>query len=177
VNETAGRAMAQAVSRRPLIAAARVRAGDIPVGFVVDKVALGQVFLRVLPFSPVNIIPQWVPHFRKLKKELIHPFTHPHPGTEKNRKSGRSPLRRQFHPHNQNKRKCCTARDDKYYQSNICKTKIIRQLRDLCIFSLRNINKLKKNNFLLGEQKINFQAILLFIAIMKLSLLEVLTVR
>jgi hypothetical protein len=28
------------------------------VGFVVDNVALGQAFLRVLWFSPVNIIPQ-----------------------------------------------------------------------------------------------------------------------
>jgi hypothetical protein len=27
------------------------------MGFVVDKVALGQVFLRVIRFSPVNIIP------------------------------------------------------------------------------------------------------------------------
>jgi hypothetical protein len=31
--------------------------GSIHVGFVMDKVALGQVFLRVLLFSPVNIIP------------------------------------------------------------------------------------------------------------------------
>jgi hypothetical protein len=31
--------------------------GSIHVGFVVDKVALGQVFPRVLHFSPVNIIP------------------------------------------------------------------------------------------------------------------------
>jgi hypothetical protein len=31
--------------------------GSIHVGFVVDKMALGQVFLRVLRFSPVNIIP------------------------------------------------------------------------------------------------------------------------
>jgi hypothetical protein len=31
--------------------------GPINVGFVVDKVALGQVFLRVIPFSPVNIVP------------------------------------------------------------------------------------------------------------------------
>jgi hypothetical protein len=31
--------------------------GSIHVGFVVDKVTLGQVFLRVLRFSPVNIIP------------------------------------------------------------------------------------------------------------------------
>jgi hypothetical protein len=29
--------------------------GSIDVGFVVDKVALGQVFLRVLRFFPVNI--------------------------------------------------------------------------------------------------------------------------
>jgi hypothetical protein len=29
--------------------------GSIHVGFVVDKVALGQVFLQVLQFSPVNI--------------------------------------------------------------------------------------------------------------------------
>jgi hypothetical protein len=31
--------------------------GSIHVGFVVDKVALGQVFLQVLRFSPVTIIP------------------------------------------------------------------------------------------------------------------------
>jgi hypothetical protein len=31
--------------------------GSIDVGFVVDKVALRLVFLRVLRFSPVNIIP------------------------------------------------------------------------------------------------------------------------
>jgi hypothetical protein len=31
--------------------------GSIYVGFVVDKVTLGQVFLLVLLFSPVNIIP------------------------------------------------------------------------------------------------------------------------
>jgi hypothetical protein len=50
-----GRAMAQAVSRRPFTAAAWVRAQVNPVGFVADKVALGQVFLRVLRFSPLNI--------------------------------------------------------------------------------------------------------------------------
>jgi hypothetical protein len=57
-----------------------------PVGFLVDKEALGQVFLRVLRFSPVNIIPPWAPLFRKLKKivlSFIHPFTHPHSGTDK----------------------------------------------------------------------------------------------
>jgi hypothetical protein len=48
--------MSQVVSRRPLTAEARVR-GSIHVGFVVDKVALGQVFLRVLRVSPANIIP------------------------------------------------------------------------------------------------------------------------
>jgi hypothetical protein len=52
-----GRAMVQVVSRRPLTAEAQVRAWSIHVGFVVDKMALGQVFLRVLRFSPVNIIP------------------------------------------------------------------------------------------------------------------------
>jgi hypothetical protein len=31
--------------------------GSIHVGFVVDKVGLGQVFLRVLLFFPVSIIP------------------------------------------------------------------------------------------------------------------------
>jgi hypothetical protein len=31
--------------------------GSVHVGFVVDKVALGQVFLRVLRSSPVNFIP------------------------------------------------------------------------------------------------------------------------
>jgi hypothetical protein len=31
--------------------------GSVHVGFVVDKVALGQVFPRVLRFSPVNITP------------------------------------------------------------------------------------------------------------------------
>jgi hypothetical protein len=83
--------MVQAISRRPLTAAAWIRAQVNPVGFVVDKVALGQVFPLVLRFSPVNIIPPWASHFRKLKKKFIHlfihsfihPFTHPHPGTDK----------------------------------------------------------------------------------------------
>jgi hypothetical protein len=47
--------MDQAVSRWPLAAEAR-GPWSIYVGFV-DKVALGKVFLRVLRFSPVNIIP------------------------------------------------------------------------------------------------------------------------
>jgi hypothetical protein len=49
--------MDQVVSQRPLTAEAQVHAGSIHVGFVVDKVALGYVFLRVLRFFPVNIIP------------------------------------------------------------------------------------------------------------------------
>jgi hypothetical protein len=58
---SSGRAMAQAVSRRPLTAESRVAPGLIRVGFVVEKVALGQVFLRVLRFSPVSIIPPSFP--------------------------------------------------------------------------------------------------------------------
>jgi hypothetical protein len=34
--------------------------GSIYVGFVVDKVVLWQVFLRVLRFSPTNIIPPFL---------------------------------------------------------------------------------------------------------------------
>jgi hypothetical protein len=49
-NLSRGRIMAQAVSRRPFTGEARVRAMLIHVGFVVDRVALGQVFLRVLRF-------------------------------------------------------------------------------------------------------------------------------
>jgi branched-subunit amino acid transport protein len=50
--------MAQVVSRRPLTSEAWVRDRINP--FAVDKVALGQVFLRVLRFSPVSIIPPWL---------------------------------------------------------------------------------------------------------------------
>jgi hypothetical protein len=49
-----------AVSCRPFTAGARVRAGSIYVGFIVDKVALRQVFIRVLRSSTVNIIPPWL---------------------------------------------------------------------------------------------------------------------
>jgi hypothetical protein len=102
--------MAQAVSRRPLIAAAWVHAQVNPVGFVMDKVALGQVFLRVLRFSSVNIIPPWASLFRKFKKiflSFIHSPLHSSSSGDgqKARKSGRSPVRRQSHPHNQNTRK------------------------------------------------------------------------
>jgi hypothetical protein len=47
--------MARAV--RPLTAEARVGSGSVHVGFVVGKVAVGQVFPRVLPFFLVSFIP------------------------------------------------------------------------------------------------------------------------
>ena len=65
VTTQSGRAMAQAVSRRPLIDPESVH-----VGFLVNKVALGQVFLRVLRFSPVNFIPP-VLHYKEKQKKLI----------------------------------------------------------------------------------------------------------
>jgi hypothetical protein len=56
--------MAQAVSRRSPTAEARVDPGSVHVGFVVDKVALGQVYPGVLRFSPVNFIPP-VLHYKE----------------------------------------------------------------------------------------------------------------
>jgi hypothetical protein len=50
------RAIAQAVSRRLFNAAALVHTQLSPLGFVVDKVTLGQVFPKDLRFSLVNII-------------------------------------------------------------------------------------------------------------------------
>jgi hypothetical protein len=41
------------------------------VGFVVEKVALGQVFPRVLWFSPVNFIPP-VLHYLGKKTDHLH---------------------------------------------------------------------------------------------------------
>jgi hypothetical protein len=87
--------MAQAVSRRPLTTAARVS----PMGFVVDKVALGQVFLRVLRFSRVSIIP-----FRYVIHISFIPSSTSSADRQKARKSSRSPARRQSHPHKQNTR-------------------------------------------------------------------------
>jgi len=48
-------AMIQADSRRPLTVEARVLS-QVSLCEIGDKVSLGQVFLRVLRFSPVNII-------------------------------------------------------------------------------------------------------------------------
>jgi hypothetical protein len=42
--------------------------GSIHVGFVVDKVALGQVFPRVLRFSRVSFIPPVLHYLEKDKK-------------------------------------------------------------------------------------------------------------
>jgi hypothetical protein len=54
-----GRAMAQAVIRRPVTTEARGSVpGQVHVRFVVDKVALGQVFLRVVGF-PLSILFHW----------------------------------------------------------------------------------------------------------------------
>jgi hypothetical protein len=49
--------MAQAVSRRPRNAGTGFVPRSVHVGFVVDKVALVQVFPRVLQLSPVSFIP------------------------------------------------------------------------------------------------------------------------
>jgi hypothetical protein len=61
-----GRAIAQELSRRPLTAEARLRS-QLYVGYLVYKVTLGQVFPRVLRFSPVSFIPQ-VFHYTKKRK-------------------------------------------------------------------------------------------------------------
>jgi hypothetical protein len=45
--------------------------GSVHMGFVVDKVALGQVFLRVLRFSPVSIIPLVLHYNGKAEKIII----------------------------------------------------------------------------------------------------------
>jgi hypothetical protein len=45
--------------------------GSVNVGFVVDKVALGQVFPLVLRFYPVSFIPPVLHYTEKRKKKLI----------------------------------------------------------------------------------------------------------
>jgi hypothetical protein len=52
--------MARAVSRRPVAAKAMFAVGSLRVGFVVDKVALGQVFIRILLVFPLSITPPWL---------------------------------------------------------------------------------------------------------------------
>jgi hypothetical protein len=57
-----GRAIAQAVSRRLPTAATLVRAQVRSWVFVVDKVALGEGFLRLLRFPLPILIPPTAPH-------------------------------------------------------------------------------------------------------------------
>jgi hypothetical protein len=61
--------MAQAVSRRPLIAEVRLRAMINPCGICGGEGATGQVSLRVLRFSPVIIIPPSSPNSYHLGDE------------------------------------------------------------------------------------------------------------
>jgi hypothetical protein len=56
---------------RGLAVAQAVDPVSVHVGFVVDKVALRQVFLRVLRFSPVNFI-QPVLHYKETGKKNYH---------------------------------------------------------------------------------------------------------
>jgi hypothetical protein len=63
--------MAQAVSRRPLTAEARVRSLVSPFGICNGKSGTGTGFPRVLRFSPVNFIPPVFHYLEKRKKKLI----------------------------------------------------------------------------------------------------------
>jgi hypothetical protein len=45
--------------------------GPVRMGFVVDRVALGQVFPRALRVSPVNFIPP-VLHYLEKRKKIYH---------------------------------------------------------------------------------------------------------
>jgi hypothetical protein len=60
VKKCKGRAIAQAVSRWLPTAAARVQPGSSLVGFVVDKVALGQVFSEYFGFPCQSLFHQFV---------------------------------------------------------------------------------------------------------------------
>jgi len=53
--------MAQAVSRWPLTAEARIRSQISQTKMCVDKEVLGRGFLRVFRVSPVSIITQFLP--------------------------------------------------------------------------------------------------------------------
>jgi hypothetical protein len=68
----ARRLVAGLAPRRP-----EIDPGSLYVGFVVDRVALGQVSPRVLRFSPVNFIPPVLHYLKKWKKktDLRHRVT------------------------------------------------------------------------------------------------------
>jgi hypothetical protein len=97
--------MAQAVSRWPLTVAAWVHAQVNPVGFVVVKVALGQVFLRVLRFSRQyhSTVGSTFSKIEKKNSSLIHLPLHSSSSGDGQKacKSRHSPVRHQSHPHNQ----------------------------------------------------------------------------
>jgi hypothetical protein len=81
------------------------------MGFVVDKVALGQVFLRFFRQYHFTVGST----FPKIKKKKFLSFIHSplHSSSsgdgQKARKSGSSPVRHQSHPHNQNRLKVLNA--------------------------------------------------------------------
>jgi len=55
-NHTVDRAVTQEVRRRPLTAEVRLQTRPVYVVFVVDRVIVGQVFIRAFRFSTVSII-------------------------------------------------------------------------------------------------------------------------
>jgi hypothetical protein len=55
-----GRAISQAISRRPLTAETRVHARVSSCGICGGQIVTGTGFLRVLRFSLVNVIPPWL---------------------------------------------------------------------------------------------------------------------
>jgi hypothetical protein len=55
-NHTEGRAVVQEVRRRPLTAEIWLQTRPVYVIFAVDRVTLGQLFIRAFWFSTVNII-------------------------------------------------------------------------------------------------------------------------
>jgi hypothetical protein len=63
-------AMAQAVRCRPLCAEVRFRSRVCPYGLV-ENVALGQVFHRVLVFRPISIIPPWLHTLWRMKNRPV----------------------------------------------------------------------------------------------------------
>jgi hypothetical protein len=65
-----GRAMAQAVSRRRLIAEARVKSRVILCGICDGQSETGQVFPLVLRSSPLNFVPP-VLHYKDNEKLII----------------------------------------------------------------------------------------------------------
>jgi len=71
------RAMSQAVSLRPLTTEARFRCRSVRIKYVVDRVAMGHIFLRVLGFSPVYII-----------QPMLHTRLHLHVGVTRKEKIG-----------------------------------------------------------------------------------------